>query len=109
MKQYLIRLPDDVAVEFEEAVPKGQRSAFVATAVRGLLLLEADREAERQRVEFDKRVEEFKPVATAIVDGLEAASTGLGEWLVSTGTDGPLLVAVLRVARERGGVVGREK
>ena len=108
-KQYLIRLPGDVATELEAAVPKGQRSAFITTAVRGLLLAKVDIEAERQRVEFEKRVEGFRSVATAILDGLDAAGTGFDEWLVTSDADGALLVAVLRVARERGGVVGGEK
>ena len=108
-KQYLIRLPGDVATELEAAVPKGQRSAFITTAVRGLLLAKVDIEAERQRVEFEKRVEGFRSVATAILDGLDAAGTGFDEWLVTSDADGALLMAVLRVARERGGVVGGEK
>ena len=57
MKKMLIRLPDDVAAGLETYVQSGQRTAFVVEAVRGLLLLAEEREAERRSVEHAKRVE----------------------------------------------------
>ena len=101
MKKMLIRLPDDVAAGLETYVQSGQRTAFVVEAVRGLLLLAEEREAERRSVEHAKRVEEAKELAPRILDGLEAAGTPVDQWIVEGKYDAPLLVEVVRLAQER--------
>ena len=72
--------------------------AYIMTAATAA----EEREEERRRIEWAKRVEEAKELAPHIIDGLEAAGTHVDRWLVEGKHDGgPLMVEVIRLWRER--------
>ena len=104
MKRLVTRFPDDVGAELDRLIPNGGKNAFIVKAVREILLLEDERQAEHRQAEFQRQIENHRPIAESIVDGLlKASNVDLGMWLVAHGdADGALIKAVLMVADERG-------
>ena len=77
-------------------------AATAADIMTAATAAEEEREEERRRIEWAKRVEEAKELAPRILDGLEAAGTHVDRWLVEGKHDGgPLMVEVIRLWRER--------
>ena len=77
-------------------------AATAADIMTAATAAEEEREEERRRIEWAKRVEEAKELAPHIIDGLEAAGTHVDRWLVEGKHDGgPLMVEVIRLWRER--------